>query len=116
MLRKFALVTTAILMGASSAAFAAVPAQSPTPAPAAATHSQLMKPNPTAAKREARDAKADRETAALNDLEAAGYVSMKNVHSSGTNVMADAKKSTGDFQALMVTPAGQIEPAAKPNA
>jgi hypothetical protein len=117
MLRTITGAVAAAALSLSSAAFAAMPAP-PTQAPAKADSQHASAPTATHVGRAHaialhRDggAREDRETSALNDLEAAGYVAWKDVHADGRNVAVNAEKAGGNFQRLIVTPAGKIEPA-----
>lgn len=73
----------------------------------------LMAASTAAAHRE-RDIVGDRETAALNSLEASGYYSVKDIHPDSRDIVADAKKPGADFTHLTVLPDGTIRPAGNP--
>ena len=105
MYRNFIPAVAAAFVLASTAALAA-------PAPAAQT---AMPAQHTASKAKIRHARMvfndDRETTALNSLEAAGYTQFKGMKPDGKNIAVDAAKN-GRFQQVEVTPAGVVTPAA----
>lgn len=101
----------------SGAAFAAAPATDAAPVGQSQIgQPQLARPavHKTAAKAGDRDVIGDRETAALNTLEAAGYYHVKDIGPDDRNIQVDAQKNGGDFVALTVAPNGKIAPAATP--
>jgi hypothetical protein len=115
--------TAALALLASSGAFAATTAPTTTTAPAAQTapvqpaQAQPTQPAPVgqpqkvAVHHKYRDVIGDRETVALNNLEASGYFWMKDIHPDGKNISVEAKKPGADFVHLTVQPNGTINPA-----
>lgn len=139
MFRTLMGATAALALLASSGAFAATTTSATTPAPAAPqaqtqpvqtqqaqppsigqpqiqakteVPTQAAKSQKVAMHHKYRDAVGNRETAALNNLEASGYFSVKDMHPDGKNIVVDAKKPGGDFTRLTVQPNGAINPAA----
>jgi len=139
MIRTLMGATAALALLASSGAFAATTPPATTPAPAASpaqtqpvqtqqaqpqsigqpqiqaktdAPAQVAKPQRVAMHHRYRDVVGNRETAALNDLEASGYFSVKDMHPDGKNISVEAKKSGSDFTRLTVQPNGAINPAA----
>ena len=120
--RTLMMAAAAMSFALSGTAFAAAPATDA----ASAGQPQIGQPqigqpqrapaavHKTAAKAGDRDVIGDRETAALNTLEAAGYYHVKNIRPDGRNVSVDAQKNGGDFVALTVAPTGKIAPVATP--
>jgi len=78
-------------------------------------HAQQQKPavHKAVAHRD-RDPVGDRETAALNSLEASGYLKVKDLTPDGKNIAVDAQKPGAGFVHLTVMPDGSIHPAATP--
>jgi hypothetical protein len=108
-----------ILMAASTAAAlivstAAFAATSEPASPPAAPQQQAATPHKVVARHRDRDPIGDRETAALNSLEASGYYAVKDIHPDGKNIAADAQKPGADFVHLTVLPDGTIQPAGNP--
>jgi hypothetical protein len=98
-MRSLMAAATAAALFVSGAALAAsadgVPASEPgQPQLAQPTRppAQAAKPHKVAMRHRDRDAIGDRETAALNSLEASGYYTIKDVRPDGKNIAADAQK------------------------
>jgi hypothetical protein len=111
------MAAAAMSFALSGAAFAAAPATDAAPV----GQPQIGQPqiataggHKTVAKAGDREVIGDRETAALNTLEAAGYYHVKDIRPDGRNISVDAQKNGGDFVALSVAPNGKIAPAATP--
>ncbi|GGF09150.1 hypothetical protein GCM10011611_13340 [Aliidongia dinghuensis] len=101
--------SAALALIASGAAFAA-PSNSAA-APSAPQQAQPTAPHKVAMRHHGRDVIGDRETAALNSLEASGYYTFKDIRPDGKNIAADAQKPGAGFVHLMVTPDGAIKTA-----
>jgi hypothetical protein len=124
MIRTVMGATAALALLVSSGAFAATTATPSTTAPAAQNStaqpaqgqfSSIGQPQlkaKVAAHQKYRDVVGNRETAALNSLEASGYFSVKDMHPDGKNISVEAKKPGADFVRLTVQPDGTINPAA----
>lgn len=118
MIRTLMGATAALALLASSGAFAATPptaAVQTSPAqPAQGPLDSVGQPQlqtKVAVHHKDQDVVGDRETVALNDLEAAGYFWVKDMHPDGKNISVDAKKPGADFVHLTVQPNGTINPA-----
>jgi len=134
MIRTLMGATAALALLASSGAFAATTATPTTTAPAAQTSpvqpaqaqpesigqpqlqakaapADAASPQKVAAHHKYRDVVGNRETVALNSLEASGYFSVKDMHPDGKNIAVEAKKPGADFVHLTVQPNGAINPA-----
>jgi Ni/Co efflux regulator RcnB len=92
----FVLASTAALAAPAPAAQTAKPAQH-TDSKAKIHHARMVFND-------------DRETSALNHLEAAGYTQFKGMWRDGKNIAVDAAKN-GEFQHVEVTPAGVVTPS-----
>jgi len=126
MIRTLMGATAALALFASAGAFAATTAPATTTAPAAQPaqaqpetvgQPQIQAKAPAKAQNVAahhryRDVIGNRETAALNSLEASCYFSVKDMHPDGKNIAVEAKKPGADFVRLTVQPNGAINPAA----
>ena len=104
--------STAAALVVSTAAFAAT--SEPASPPAAPQQQQAATPHKVVAHRRDRDPIGDRETAALNSLEASGYYAVKDIHPDGKNIAAEAQKPGADFVYLTVLPDGTVKPAGNP--
>ncbi len=103
MIRTLMGATAAVALLAASGAFAA------TTQPYSVGQPQLQQK--AAVHHKDQDVIGDRETAALNTLEASGYFWVKDMHPDGKNISVDAKKPGADFVHLTVQPNGTINPA-----
>lgn len=112
-MRTLMAASAAAALVVSGAAFAASTDAAPA-AQAPQQQGQVATPHKVAMHRRDRDAVGDRETAALNSLEASGYFSVKDIQPDGKNITVDAKKSGADFVHLTVLPDGTIQTGATP--
>jgi len=116
-MRSLMAAAVAAALFASGAALAATTNTAQTPEPGQPQLTQQQKPatvHKAALHRRDRDPVGDRETAALNSLEAQGYYTIKDIRPDGKNIAADAKKPGADFMHLTVLPDGTIQTAANP--
>lgn len=111
-MRTLMAASAALALAVSSAAFAAsTDATTPAPQAPQPQQDQAAKPHKVAMH---RDPVGDRETAALNSLEASGYFSVKDIQPDGKNITVDAQKPGADFVHLTVLPDGTIQTGATP--
>jgi hypothetical protein len=110
MTRIVAVTSAALFALTSGAALAATPTAGT--APPATLHASTSKPTAQqAAYLRAQDQTGRQMTKALNELGAAGYFQVKDMHARNGNIIVKAEKN-GKSEELRVTPMGQIQPVA----